>query len=151
MPGNRISYRCEQCGAMLFVAIDLSGRIEKPCRRCKHFNVVTADLNQSTVTEFIVHIADILNGMEQRWRQYAGRRAVERGVIGVGLRFEVFKRDDFRCQYCGISAKDGAILHADHIMPQSRGGPTTLQNLVTACIDCNLGKSDRLLDTLPLH
>lgn len=61
------------------------------------------------------------------------------------LRFEVFKRDGFACQYCGARAPD-AVLHCDHIRPVSRGGPDELLNLVTACRDCNSGKGARLLD-----
>ena len=61
------------------------------------------------------------------------------------MRFEVFKRDSFTCQYCGKSAPD-VTLHIDHIEPVSKGGKTTLMNLITSCSDCNLGKSDRVLD-----
>jgi hypothetical protein len=60
------------------------------------------------------------------------------------LRFEVFKRDSFTCQYCGRSAPD-VVLHADHIHPKSQGGEDAILNLITSCADCNLGKSDRLL------
>jgi len=56
------------------------------------------------------------------------------------LRFEVFKRDDFTCVYCGRGPENGAILEADHIVPRSKGGPTVLGNLVTACWECNAGK-----------
>lgn len=60
------------------------------------------------------------------------------------LRFEVFKRDKFTCQYCGKSAPD-VLLHVDHITPVSKGGKDDLLNLVTSCADCNLGKGARLL------
>lgn len=60
-------------------------------------------------------------------------------AIPKRLRFEVFKRDSFKCQYCGKSAPD-VVLHADHIKPASKGGESTLLNLITACLDCNLGK-----------
>jgi len=60
------------------------------------------------------------------------------------LRFEVFKRDSFRCQYCGKSAPD-AILECDHIIPVAEGGQNELLNLVTACVDCNRGKGKTLL------
>lgn len=86
--------------------------------------------------------------MEDHWHRVMKNRAGIRARLAVGLRFKVFMRDGFRCRYCGISADAGAILHADHVMPESKGGPTTLENLVTACIDCNLGKSDRLLPSL---
>jgi len=60
------------------------------------------------------------------------------------LRFEVFKRDKFTCQYCGRSSPD-VVLHVDHIEPVSKGGEDDLLNLVTSCQDCNLGKSNRRL------
>jgi hypothetical protein len=67
---------------------------------------------------------------------------VEREPIPPRLRFQVLQRDAFRCQYCGRSARDGAILHLDHVVPFSKGGPTSEDNLITACERCNLGKSD---------
>jgi hypothetical protein len=56
------------------------------------------------------------------------------------LRFDVFTRDGFRCVYCGRSPADGAVLEADHLLAWVDGGETTLENLVTACQDCNAGK-----------
>lgn len=60
------------------------------------------------------------------------------------MRFEVLKRDCFKCQYCGASAPD-VPLHIDHIQPVSKGGKTTLLNLVTSCADCNGGKAAKPL------
>lgn len=57
-------------------------------------------------------------------------------------RFAIFKRDDFRCQYCGRTNKE-TILEVDHRVPASKGGGAGLDNLITACIDCNRGKADR--------
>jgi hypothetical protein len=65
--------------------------------------------------------------------------------IGKKLRFEVFKRDRFTCQYCGQSAPD-VVLHVDHIDPVDNGGENEIVNLVTSCQACNLGKGKRLLD-----
>jgi hypothetical protein len=67
-----------------------------------------------------------------------------RPAISKKLRFEVFKRDSFTCQYCGKRAPD-VVLHCDHVKPVAEGGPTDMLNLVTACIDCNLGKGAREL------
>jgi len=66
--------------------------------------------------------------------------------INMRLRFKVLKRDNFKCCACGSSpAKDPSIeLHVDHIIPWSKGGETTLDNLQTLCSKCNLGKSDVL-------
>ncbi|MEM8717973.1 MAG: HNH endonuclease [Cyanobacteria bacterium P01_G01_bin.39] len=68
----------------------------------------------------------------------------ERQPISKSIRFEIFKRDKFTCQYCGNKAPD-AILHVDHINPVSKGGTNDLLNLITSCADCNLGKSNRTL------
>lgn len=55
-------------------------------------------------------------------------------------RFEVLRRDDYTCQYCGAKAPD-VTLTIDHVMPQSLGGDDKPGNLLTACKDCNSGKS----------
>lgn len=68
----------------------------------------------------------------------------QRKAISKKVRFEVFKRDSFICQYCGQSAPD-VVLHVDHIHPVSRGGDNDIMNLVTSCQPCNSGKSDRLI------
>lgn len=60
--------------------------------------------------------------------------------ISKKTRFEVFKRDSFACQYCGKTAPD-VVLHIDHIVPVSKGGKDQILNLITACFDCNMGKS----------
>lgn len=69
-------------------------------------------------------------------------------AIGKRARFEVFKRDSFRCQYCGRTPPE-VILHVDHVLPKSGGGPDAMDNYVTACSDCNLGKSDVSLTSIP--
>lgn len=60
------------------------------------------------------------------------------------IRFEVFKRDKFTCQYCGQQAPD-VTLQVDHIEPKSAGGSDDILNLVTSCFDCNQGKKHRRL------
>ncbi len=64
--------------------------------------------------------------------------------ISDKLRYQVLKRDNFKCCACGTSpAKDPSVeLHIDHIIPWSKGGESTLENLQTLCSKCNLGKSD---------
>tara|TARA_Y100001973_G_C5129214_1_gene296801 strand:+ start:184 stop:930 length:747 start_codon:yes stop_codon:yes gene_type:complete len=69
----------------------------------------------------------------------------KRKTISKKVRFEVFKRDSFTCQYCGAKSPD-VILHVDHINPVSKGGDNEIINLVTSCEACNSGKSDRLLN-----
>jgi hypothetical protein len=70
--------------------------------------------------------------------------------ISARLRFRIFTRDNFACQYCGRRAPD-VELHVDHREPRSRGGTNNPTNLVTACVDCNLGKSnERITVACPL-
>lgn len=68
----------------------------------------------------------------------------ERKSISKKLRFEVFKRDNFTCQYCGRMAPN-VVLEVDHINPVSNGGENDIMNLITSCVDCNRGKGKRLL------
>ena len=58
-------------------------------------------------------------------------------------RFNVFLRDRFTCQYCG-TGHAAADLTFDHVVPRSRGGRTTWQNVVAACSLCNLRKANLL-------
>ncbi len=61
------------------------------------------------------------------------------GKIPGDLRQAVFERDEFACVYCGSEAH----LQCDHAIPVSKGGETTIENLVTACRTCNSRKKDR--------
>lgn len=57
-------------------------------------------------------------------------------------RFEILKRDDYRCRLCGAAARDGehVRLEVDHITPRSRRGTNDQSNLWTLCFSCNRGK-----------
>jgi len=69
---------------------------------------------------------------------------MSRQPIRKSVRFDVFKRDSFTCQYCGQKSPD-VVLEIDHITPVADGGDNDILNLVTACKACNSGKSDRPL------
>ena len=56
-------------------------------------------------------------------------------------RFNLFLRDEFSCQYCGATGD----LTFDHVVPRSRGGVTSWENVVAACSSCNLKKGARSL------
>ena len=75
-----------------------------------------------------------------------GVKSTKRG-ISAGLRFRILKRDGFTCWYCGATPQDNRVkLHVDHIKPRVEGGSNDEDNLVTACMDCNLGKGRTELD-----
>lgn len=61
------------------------------------------------------------------------------------LRYRALSRNDGKCELCGSSKYDGAILHVDHIKPRSSHPELelSLDNLQVLCADCNLGKSNR--------
>jgi len=67
-----------------------------------------------------------------------------RREISDRQRFRILVRDGFRCRACGASplTQPGVELHVDHVLPWSRGGETTDDNLLTKCKQCNLGKGN---------
>jgi 5-methylcytosine-specific restriction endonuclease McrA len=77
----------------------------------------------------------------EAWQRYMAKRK----NLSNRTRFEVFKRDEFVCQYCGRKPPQ-VILQVDHIIPVSKGGDNEIINLITSCFDCNSGKSDIEID-----
>lgn len=61
-------------------------------------------------------------------------------AVSKRLRFEILRRDNHTCQYCGEKAPD-VTLHVDHVVPVTLGGSDKPDNLLAACKDCNLGKT----------
>ena len=55
-------------------------------------------------------------------------------------RFEIFNRDKYTCQYCGLKTRN---LTLDHVIPRFRGGQHTWENVVSACVACNRHKAGR--------
>lgn len=68
-------------------------------------------------------------------------------TISNKQRFEVFKKYNFTCQYCGRRTPE-VILEIDHIIPKSRGGTDNIDNLTVSCFECNRGKSGTLLNNI---
>jgi HNH endonuclease len=105
----------------------------------------------------------------------------DEGNISVPFARQILERDGYHCRYCGIPvifssevrkiqkilgpdnfpiSKSNQIAHGtlrafynsfDHVLPRSRGGRNTLENLVTACYPCNFGKDDFTLSQLGLR
>ena len=68
-------------------------------------------------------------------------------ALSVRTRFEVFKRDEFTCRYCGRRSPE-VVLEVDHIVPVCQGGTDDPMNLATSCWECNSGKSGVPLSTV---
>lgn len=64
----------------------------------------------------------------------------KRTSIPPKLRYQILKRDGYRCQLCGRTAQDKVVLHIDHRQPLAGGGDNSPENLWVLCEDCNLGK-----------
>jgi hypothetical protein len=67
-------------------------------------------------------------------------------AISKRLRYEILRRDNYTCRYCGRSTPD-VSLTIDHVVPESLGRSDTPPNLVTACSDCNSGKTSSMPDS----
>ena len=74
---------------------------------------------------------------------FQASKAYQRSLMTDSLRYDIMKRDNFRCVLCGRTAREGVKLHVDHIVPVAKGGLTVPDNLRTLCDQCNLGKSDK--------
>lgn len=72
----------------------------------------------------------------------------KRNPITLKIRFDIFKRDAFTCQYCGATPPN-SVLELDHINPVCLGGNDESVNLITSCFDCNRGKGGRPLTDIP--
>lgn len=78
-----------------------------------------------------------------------GTDMAKRKSLTKGVRFEVFKRDRFTCLYCGAHPPQ-VKLHVDHVIAVANGGSNDIDNLATSCDSCNLGKSDKSLNQVPM-
>lgn len=82
------------------------------------------------------------SGVPFTWPRERKAAGYQKGQIPERLRWQVFERDNFTCKHCGSKR----MLRADHVEPESRGGPTTLENLQTLCHSCNSSKGARHAD-----
>lgn len=68
------------------------------------------------------------------------------GFHNMSARFSrrnLFLRDDYTCQYCGLQSEDKKKFNLDHVVPKSRGGQVNWENIVLSCIPCNTKKGSR--------
>lgn len=80
--------------------------------------------------------------LQQRGLDAWAARMIETDPVPPALRYQALLRSGGRCALCGAT-KDETTLHVDHIVPRSRGGKNTLDNLQVLCAACNQAKSNR--------
>ncbi|NEQ45305.1 MAG: HNH endonuclease [Leptolyngbya sp. SIOISBB] len=102
-------------------------------------------LELGTTQQWEVRSPNLVLQVSEHIRLVGGHRERHWKVPSVTRR-EVFRRDQHRCQYCGSRKQ----LTLDHVIPRSKGGPHSWDNVVTACAPCNNAKGDRLLPTTNL-
>ncbi|MFI5473155.1 HNH endonuclease [Streptomyces cacaoi] len=71
-------------------------------------------------------------------------------AVSQRLRYEILRRDNHACRYCGATAPD-VKLNVDHVIPTSLGGSDKPDNLVTACADCNGGKTSSMPNAMTVE
>lgn len=109
---------------------------------------VNADLKDVPSTLSVADLPAQLHRTALRPRRPGRSRGESRAAppeprtIRLGLRYEVLRRDNFRCVLCGASPATqlGCELHIDHLVPVVRGGRTEAKNLRVLCSQCNVGK-----------
>ena len=119
-----------------------------PCWRCKRYlpepgDCPTCHAKNAAFEHTAIH--DFAEELLAQLKEEQAHNSKINAETAVGIRFDVFHRDGFRCTYCGKGPGDGVKLHADHVIPKSKGGPDSLDNLVTSCQACNIGKRDKII------
>lgn len=142
----------------LWISLGRQPRYDEVKAPSSQFSVGTYEYRFDTWTKALRAFVAWVNsdGPEQNPQEEAGREAVDstiqraatkrrtRREISERQRFRILVRDGFRCRACGASPLEqrGIELHVDHIVPWSKGGETTDDNLETKCKRCNLGKGN---------
>lgn len=129
----------------LWTVADREGRFRWNPRRLKVVVLPYDDIDFSSVLDELEKSGLIyktnLNGETYgRIRKWSKWQEIPLPLDWMDRRFTVFERDEYRCQYCGISVDSP---HCDHVFPRSRGGSDEIENLITACPRCNISKKDR--------
>jgi 5-methylcytosine-specific restriction endonuclease McrA len=103
-------------------------------------------LDFSSTQQWEIRSPSLVLQVSEHIRLLDGNPARQWKVPPVSRR-EVLRRDNHTCQYCGSTRH----LTIDHVLPRSKGGPHTWDNVVTACEKCNAAKGDRLLSELGMR
>lgn len=130
-------WRCRQCDAKLSAhnCLELGADAQSHMRSVHQF---TGPLPHTRIVKNL--------RTSFPWRSPARDDAPQSGsrreYISPKTRWEVMKRDGFKCKKCGKTHEDER-LEVDHVIPASKGGTSEESNLEALCVTCNRGKGDR--------
>jgi 5-methylcytosine-specific restriction endonuclease McrA len=94
------------------------------------------------VSDNMKRLQEIRDIIQSRIKQSFKKPEIKRQIVTNKLKHEVWRRDNFTCQYCGKSINE-IELEIDHILPISKGGESVISNLQTLCVECNRTKSNK--------
>lgn len=134
-----ISFFSEECGGNFPVYQPILDRLSDGAK----------DELERLVTEYYLSVRESLTVQPEEEPCLPERTQTKRPrrAITNALRMEVFARDNFTCRYCGRKPPD-VQLQPDHVHPVAKGGSGDIENLVTACKECNTGKGAKTLTEL---
>jgi 5-methylcytosine-specific restriction endonuclease McrA len=156
----KCTLRCRRCKTELDIDFAVIRGAEvydydcENCYRCNCFSSTTAikklDAFRARCERYErewhrVIYSDDENEDDEQDAANGGKR--RRTGVALRLRWQVLRRDNFTCRYCGASA-ESAELHVDHVISRADGGSDEIGNLVTACIPCNLGKGSESMPSM---
>ena len=97
-------------------------------------------LNVENLDKFVIYLGELVKFR----KSVAGQRA----LLTSGLREKIKDRDNYTCKYCSLSVRDekNLLLEIDHIIPLSKGGITSEDNLQTLCWKCNRSKGSKVIE-----
>lgn len=152
LPSGRVpicSLRCKRCRAKLdidFSVIRNAQVYDYDCEHCYACNCFSSVAEITKLDRFREQCEKWqrawdtrVYGREQNDDDFEPRTRRTRSGVSAKLRWRVLHRDGFKCRYCGAGPGEKE-LHVDHVRSKANGGADILENLVTACIPCNLGK-----------
>lgn len=134
-----------------FLKLKLQPQIEFNIEVCLHCSKINGDVydqkkqvfNENEISGYIKRIQN-KNGYFYNDRDiWNAICRVERGKVSNKMRFSIYKRDGYRCRYCGRT-DTFTDLEIDHIVPIAKGGKSTYSNLQTLCKSCNMKKGSNL-------
>lgn len=120
------------------VSIHVAKSYSSPQGRNSYYDASTYNFSEWT------YYYNLAVAEKNRKQTHAYKVQAERAKMSDSMRYDVMRRDNFRCVLCGAKASDGVQLHVDHIFPVSKGGKTEMSNLRTLCSRCNLGKGSKI-------